>query len=88
MALFSQKDKRKHYTDVANGTVPVKANSKYSAAEQQAYARGQRDARNENARIFASKNATPEQKESWRLKRAKEKVAYLEQKEKTKQKKK
>ncbi|MDE7107980.1 MAG: hypothetical protein K2O39_06615 [Clostridiales bacterium] len=88
MARFSLKDKRKHYTDVANGTTPTKADSKFSEAEQRAYARGQRDARNENARIFASKNATPEQKESWRLKKARERVAYLEQKEKNKQKKK
>lgn len=85
--MFSQKDKRKHYTDVANGTAPTKPDSKFTEAEQRAYARGQRDARNENARIFASKNATPEQKESWRLKRAREKVAYLESKEKAKQKK-
>ena len=80
MALFSQKDKRAHYTAVANGAVPIKANSKYSAAEQLAYARGQRDARNENARIFASKNATPEQKESWRIKRAEKKAAYWAEK--------
>lgn len=86
MARFSQKEKRKHYTDVANGTVPVKADSKYSPSEQQAYARGQRDARNENARIFASKNATPEQKESWRLRKTRERLAYLEQKEKSKKK--
>ena len=88
MARFLLKDKRKHYTDVANGAAPVKQNSKFTEAEQRAYARGQRDARNENARIFASKNATPEQKESWRLKKARERLAYLEQKEKNKQKKK
>lgn len=88
MALFSQKDKRKHYSDVANGTVLTKPDSKFTEAEQRAYARGQRDARNENARIFASKNSTPEQKESWRLKRAEAKVAYLKQKAANNQKKK
>ena len=88
MARFSQKEKRKHYTDVANGTVPVKANSKFTAAEQQAYARGQRDARNESAAIYAAKNSTPEERESHRLRKARERVAYLEQQEKQKQKKK
>lgn len=83
---FSQKDKLKHYTDVANGLTGVKSDSKYSESEQRAYARGQRDARNESRRIYASKNSTPEQKESYRLKRAKAKVAYLEEKAKAKSK--
>lgn len=88
MPLFSSKEKRQHYTDIANGTKPVKSDSKFSEAEQRAYARGQRDARNENARIFASKNSTPEQKESYRLKKARQRLEYLEQKEKSKSKKK
>ena len=86
MARFSQKEKRKHYTDVANGTVPVKANSKFTAAEQQAYARGQRDARNESAAIYAAKNSTPEERESHRLKKAREKYEYLKQKSEKKKK--
>ncbi len=86
MARFSQKEKRKHYTDVANGTVPVKANSKFSPAEQQAYARGQRDARNESAAIYAVKNSTPEERESHRLKKAREKYEYLKQKAEKKKK--
>lgn len=85
---FSQKEKLKHYTGVANGTIAVKAESNFNEAEQRAYARGQRDARNENRRIFASKNATPEQKESWRLERARKRLAYLEEKERNKKSKK
>lgn len=88
MARFSMKEKLKHYTNVANGTEAVKADSKYSPAEQKAYARGQRDARNESNRIYASKNSTPEQKESYRLKKARERYEYLSQKEKNKSKKK
>lgn len=70
---FGQKEKRQHYTDVAKGTKPVKKDSKFSKKEQLAYARGQRDARNESARICAYKNATPEQREDYKQKR---KAAY------------
>lgn len=49
MPIFSWKEKRKHYTAVANGTKPVKANSKFTPEEQRAYARGQRDAMNDQA---------------------------------------
>ena len=49
MPIFTWKEKRKHYTDVANGTKPVKANSKFTPEEQRAYARGQRDAMNDAA---------------------------------------
>lgn len=83
---FSQKEKLQHYSDVASGVEATKKESKFTDAEQRAYARGQRDARNENRRIFAAKNATPEQKESFRLKRAKAKVAWLEEKAKNKSK--
>lgn len=50
---FNLKQKLRHYTDVAKGVKPVKATSKFSEAEQKAYARGQRDARNESKRIYA-----------------------------------
>lgn len=88
MKGFSQKDKLAHYTAVAKGEIATKPNSNFTEAEQRAYARGQRDARNENRRIFAAKNSTPEQKESLRLKRAKARVAFLEERAKTKSKKK
>ncbi len=84
---FSQKDKLAHYTAVANGEKATKPDSNFTEAEQRAYARGQRDARNENRVIFAVKNSKPEEKESWRIKRAKARVAYLEEKAKKKSKK-
>ena len=46
---FTPKEKKQHYTDVANGTKPPKGNSTVSAQSQIDYARGQRDARNEMA---------------------------------------
>lgn len=64
MALFSQKEKRIHYSQVADGSKAVKSGSKYSDTEQRAYARGQRDARNESRRICAYKNSTPEQRDA------------------------
>lgn len=63
---FKQSDKLRHYSAVAKGEKSVKSNSKFSAAEQIAYARGQRDARNESNRIFAMKNATPEQRQAYK----------------------
>ncbi len=62
---FNQKEKRKHYTAVANGTKSTKKDSKFSKKEQLAYARGQRDARNESARICAYNHSTPEQREKY-----------------------
>ena len=72
----TQKEKRVHYTQVANGTKAVKANSKFSEAEQRAYARGQRDARNESARICKYKNSTPIEREAYKQKRKAERAAY------------
>ena len=63
---FNLKAKRDHYIKVANGTKPVKASSKFSPEEQLAYARGQRDARNEQIRIFAFLKATPEQRAAYK----------------------
>ena len=53
---FACNEKLKHYTDVAKGEKEVKADSKYTEAEKRAYARGQRDARNESRRLFRIKN--------------------------------
>lgn len=73
---ITQKEKLEHYTAVANGSKATKAGGKFSEAEQRAYARGQRDARNESKRIFASKNATPEQREAYKAQRKAKRQAY------------
>jgi len=49
---FSQREKRKHYSDVAKGKKPTKKDSKFSKQEQIAYAKGQANARNESAGLF------------------------------------
>lgn len=84
MPIFSLKEKRKHYTAVANGTKPTKANSKFSEAEQRAYARGQRDALNESARITKYKNSTPEERAAYKAQKRIEREAYKAQKEQEK----
>lgn len=71
-----QKEKLQHYSEVAKGLKAVKSESKFSEAEQRAYARGQRDARNENNRLFKWKNSTPEEREAYKIKRAEERKAY------------
>jgi len=65
---FTRKEKRQHYTAVAKGEKPVKEKSKFSKKEQQAYARGQRDALNENARITAWHKSTPVEREEYKAK--------------------
>ncbi len=62
---FGQKEKLAHYTAVANGDKPTKAESKFSQKEQQAYARGQRDARNEANRIYAYKNSSELERQAY-----------------------
>ncbi len=69
MAKWSLKSILEHYTAVAKGQKQVKANSKYSEAEQRAYARGQMDARNQSKRLFAFSNATPEQRQAYKAQR-------------------
>lgn len=71
---FGLKDKLKHYTAVAKGEKAVKADSKYSEAEQRAYARGQRDARNESQRVWKSKNSTDKEKQAYKDKKAAERA--------------
>lgn len=73
---FSWKEKHDHYTNVANGSEPVKENSKFSEAEQKAYARGQRDARNEANRITAYNNSTQADREQYAAKRAVEREKW------------
>ena len=67
---YKQKQKLAHYSAVASGKKAPKNKSKYSKAEQIAYASGQRDARNEANRIYAYNNATPEQREIYKVKKA------------------
>lgn len=71
----TQKEKRIHYSQVAKGEKPVKSNSKFSEAEQRAYARGQRDARNESARICKYKNSSPAEREAYKQKLKAERAA-------------
>ena len=73
---FSLKEKLAHYTAVAKGTKPTKAKSKFTEAEQKAYARGQRDARNESRRVWKSKNATKSEKQAYKDKKAAERAEY------------
>ena len=82
MPFITFKEKLAHYTSVAAGTKPVKAGSKYSASEQQAYARGQRDAFNEQRRAYAYKNATPEQRDAYKAQRKARNAAYYASKKK------
>ena len=79
---FSFKQKLAHYSAVADGSKSAKKESKFLQQEQRAYARGQRDARNEQRRAFAFKNATSEQREAYRAKRKAQLEGYKAQKEK------
>lgn len=71
---FSFKEKLSHYTAVANGEKATKASSNFSESEQRAYARGQRDARNESRRVWKSKNSTEAEKKAYKDKKAAERA--------------
>lgn len=73
-------EKLKHYTAVAAGEKEVKTGSKFSETEQRAYARGQRDARNEERRLFKFKNSTEAEREEYKAQRKKQKSAFKAQK--------
>lgn len=77
---FSFKQKLAHYSAVAKGEKPTKKGSIFSKKEQQAYARGQRDAMNEQRRFFKFKNATDEERRQYKEKRKVEREAYKAQK--------
>lgn len=81
---FSFKQKLAHYLAVAKGEKEVKADSKFSKEEQLGYAKGQADARNEQRRIWAYKNATDEQRTAYLEKKAKAKEEYLKSQKKKK----
>ena len=59
---FTRQEQREHYRGVANGTIPTKKDSKYSEAEQRAYARGKVDEMDRQAANWVRNNGTPEQK--------------------------
>lgn len=86
MPRFTLKEKRKHYSDVASGKKPTKKDSKFSEEEQRAYARGQRDALNESARITAYKNASKEERAAYKERKRKEREEYKQNKAKSKKK--
>lgn len=71
---FTLNEKLEHYSNVASGEKAVKADSKFTEAEQRAYARGQRDARNESRRVWKSKNATAVEKQAYKDKKAAERA--------------
>lgn len=73
---FTLREKREHYNGIVKGTVPVKQDSKFSPAEQIAYAKGQADALNTGARICAYKKATPAEREAYRQKQAKKRAEF------------
>lgn len=73
---FSFKQKLQHYSAVADGSKSAKKESKFSQLEQRAYARGQRDARNESRRAFAFKNASSEQRDAYKAQRKAAREAY------------
>ncbi len=66
--IYTQKEKLEHFRDVAKGKKPTKKDSVYTAAEQRAYARGQRDARNEANANYVYKNGSDEVKAQMREK--------------------
>lgn len=66
MARFSLKEKLAHYKAVAQGKKPTKAVSKFTEFQQRAFAEGYVNARNEQNRIYAYKNATPEERKAFK----------------------
>lgn len=77
---YSLKEKLLHYTDVARGEKSVKETSKFSENEQRAYARGQRDARNEGRRVWASMHASEADKQAYKERQEANRAAYKQSK--------
>ena len=59
---FTRQEQREHYRGIVNGTVPTKKDSKYSDAEQRAYAKGKVEEMDRQAANWVRQNGTPEQK--------------------------
>lgn len=69
MPIFTPKERRAHYNQVGYSNAPVKANSQFAESEQRAYARGQADARNEQAVAYLlGKNSPLTEKEKQQFK--------------------
>ena len=73
---FTSMEKLDHYTKVANGSRETKQSERYSDMEQKAYARGQRDARNEARRSYAYKNSTEAQREAYKARKTAEREQW------------
>lgn len=78
MAFFktNRVEMRAHYNAVARGEKEVKADSKYTEAEQRAFARGAASILNADARMYAYSKATPEERIAYRRQRNEKKKAY------------
>lgn len=59
---FTRQEQREHYRGIAKGTIPTKKDSKYTAAEQRAYAKGKVEEMDRQAANWVRQNGTPEQK--------------------------
>ena len=76
MPLFFRKEKHEHYTKVAKGKEKVKKNSKFTEAEQRAYARGRMDQVNEDRANYAYKNSSEKQRQAYKEQRARERAEW------------
>lgn len=86
MAKFTPKERREHATAVGYHNAPVKADSKYTEAEQRAYNRGVADVMNEQAVAFMLGKNSPlsaTEKAELRVKQATKRAEYAKQREKS-----
>lgn len=77
---FTNKEKLNHYTKVAKGEKDTKHDSKFSEAEQRAYARGQRDARNEARSQYKWKNSSADERLEYEVLKAERRKGYKDAK--------
>lgn len=59
---YTRQEWREHYRGVANGTIPTKKDSKFTEAEQRAYAKAKVEEMDKQAAAWIRQNGTPEQK--------------------------
>ena len=79
MPFFNFKERLQHYTDISSGKKATKKGSKFSDAEQRAYARGMRDEMNRSRRATAYKNATEVERAAYKEQRRQRAEAYKAQ---------
>lgn len=80
---FTKKEKREYYTKKAKGEIAPKKESKYSEAEQLAYARGQRDARNDimvGEMLGKNSKLSDAEKKAFKERRKAQRAKYNEEK--------